>query len=130
MVIRSGAGKAASVILVYFAALLSGIFTGLLIDVGAGYLLTGTLLLLGIYALTRFFRGGNESDEPREWWRMTAYPLAGYVLAVWFAAQAVSMALVPPVSSLSMAGTAIMLVIAIGYVNSSAKLSARQRASS
>lgn len=52
---------------------------------GAAYgLLVAGLFTVGIYALTRLFRGDQESDAPRPWWRMTGRPTAALLLGLFF----------------------------------------------
>ena len=83
------------------------------------------ILVLGLVVLlTRWFRGENESDQPRAWWRMTAYPPAGFVLSAWFFLTGISTLVffefwIMPVVWLSWAAST---AIAIGYLNSSMRL--------
>jgi len=49
-------------------------------------LITSSVLLGGVLGGARIFRGRNELLlAPRPWWRMTAKPLAGFVLGAWWA---------------------------------------------
>lgn len=124
--IRSGAAKAGLVMLLYMIALVSGLLLGLAGGfVEAGWLVASAIVVVGVYGLTRVFRGEDEPEGVRRpWWRLTAYPLAGFVLALLFAAQAITVGLSPS-SSLAGIGwiaVALNLLIAIGMLNSSLRL--------
>ena len=80
----------------------------------------GFVLMIGIGV--RVFRGDDEPVEPpRAWWRMTARPFAGFLLAAYFVADGLLAR--PTVSSgFDVAGTVLMLIVAAAYVGSSVTL--------
>jgi hypothetical protein len=80
----------------------------------------GFVLMVGIGV--RVFRGEDEPVEPpRAWWRMTARPLAGFLLAAYFVVDGVIAR--PSVSSgFDVVGTVVMLLVAAAYVGSSVTL--------
>lgn len=60
-------------------------------------MLIGTLSLIAIVGVvlycTRNFRGDNEEIQPpREWWRMTARPMSGFIFGAFFGATVVTSA--------------------------------------
>ena len=56
-------------------------------------ILTSAIQFVWIYFATRIFRGRNELQlAPRDSWRMTARPTAGYVLGGWWTLLALSSA--------------------------------------
>jgi hypothetical protein len=70
----------------------------------------------------RLFRGEDEPVEPpRAWWRMTARPFAGFLLAAYFVADGL---LARPTvgSGPDVLGTVLMLLVASAYVGSSVTL--------
>src|SRR3954454_14243375 len=92
MRVRNGATKAALIIAGYALAVVVGITVEVSTYPGWGVVAGCAVVLALVLILSRLFRGENESDAPRPWWRMTAYPTAGYVLAVWFFVQAIGSA--------------------------------------
>lgn len=80
----------------------------------------GFVLMVGIGV--RVFRGDDEPvAPPRAWWRMTARPFAGFLLAAYFVADGVFAR--PTVSSgFDVVGTVVMLLVAAAYVGSSVTL--------
>ncbi|WP_267419485.1 MULTISPECIES: hypothetical protein [unclassified Curtobacterium] len=80
----------------------------------------GFVLMVGIGV--RVFRGDDEPvAPPRAWWRMTARPFAGFLLAAYFVADGVLAR--PTVSSgFDVVGTVVMLLVAAAYVGSSVTL--------
>ncbi|MBF4582514.1 hypothetical protein ITJ54_07520 [Curtobacterium sp. VKM Ac-2865] len=80
----------------------------------------GFVLMVGIGV--RVFRGDDEPvAPPRAWWRMTARPFAGFLLAAYFVADGLLAR--PTVSSAyDVAGTVVMLLVAAAYVGSSVTL--------
>jgi hypothetical protein len=80
----------------------------------------GFVLMVGIGV--RVFRGEDEPVEPpRAWWRMTARPFAGFLLAAYFVVDGVIAR--PSVSSgFDVVGTVLMLLVAAAYVGSSVTL--------
>jgi hypothetical protein len=80
----------------------------------------GFVLMVGIGV--RVFRGEDEPVEPpRAWWRMTARPFAGFLLAAYFVADGV-LARPTVASGFDVAGTVVMLLVAAAYVGSSVTL--------
>lgn len=127
MRVRNGATKAALTIATCAAAFLTG--TVIEVASGSGWgVAAGVLIMVaGVAWLTRSFRGGDESDAPREWWRMTASPAAGYVLSAWFLLQAIGTALTPASGAVTAAvfSAAASGGIAVAYLNSSVRLTAQ-----
>lgn len=80
----------------------------------------GFVLMVGIGV--RVFRGDDEPvAPPRAWWRMTARPFAGFLLAAYFVADGLLAR--PTVSSgFDVVGTVLMLLVAAAYVGSSVTL--------
>jgi hypothetical protein len=80
----------------------------------------GFVLMVGIGV--RVFRGDDEPvAPPRAWWRMTARPFAGFLLAAYFVADGLLAR--PSVSSgFDVAGTVMMLLVAAAYAGSSVTL--------
>lgn len=80
----------------------------------------GFVLMVGIGV--RVFRGDDEPvAPPRVWWRMTARPFAGFLLAAYFVADGLLAR--PSVSSgFDVAGTVVMLLVAAAYAGSSVTL--------
>lgn len=128
--IRNGTTKAMLVIAGYAVAILVGFMVELSTRSGWGVVASSTVVLLVVLVLSRLFRGEHESDTPRRWWRMTAYPAAGFVLTGWFLLQAISAMAAAAV----LAGPAgwssgtVSLVLAIAYANSAIRLTAIDRA--
>lgn len=124
MRIRNGSAKAAFVIGGYLVSVVSGTIVELAFGPGRGVIVSGMIALVVVLWLTRCFRGENESDAPRSWWRMSAHPTAGFVLAGWFLVQGVVTGLsvafdAPPGAGVS---AVVSSVIAVGYLNSSVRL--------
>ncbi|RKN67326.1 hypothetical protein D7252_06870 [Microbacterium sp. CGR2] len=77
--------------------MLAGIILGVLIAVAlalvsvlAGYI-WWIVAAIGLFALcARFFRGPQESDAPRPWWRVAATARASAILAALFAVMGVT----------------------------------------
>ncbi|MCY1693697.1 hypothetical protein [Curtobacterium sp. SL109] len=80
----------------------------------------GFVLMVGIGV--RVFRGDDEPvAPPRAWWRMTARPFAGFLLAAYFVADGLLAR--PSVSTgFDVAGTVVMLLVAAAYAGSSVTL--------
>lgn len=130
MRIRNGATKAALTVVGYALALLVGITVESTTHSGFGVVSSSGLVLLLVLILTRLFRGENESDEPRQWWRMTARPTASYLLAGWFLLQVVGSAssALTTRPSVGWAVSAIVsLILASGYLISALRLGAMSR---
>ncbi|ROS77918.1 hypothetical protein EDF24_0686 [Curtobacterium sp. PhB130] len=84
------------------------------------------LSAIGLVAMVvggvRLFRGEDEPVEPpRAWWRMTARPFAGFLLAAYFVADALC-ARASTIGAFDVLGTVVMLLVAAAYVGSSVTL--------
>lgn len=127
--------KVVFVLTAVLAMVAVGIATNFLVGGGAGVIVTSFLWIVVVTLGTRWFRGFDEAVEPpRAWWRMTAQPPAGYVLAVLFLLNAGTQAyalLVNDLATLDAAGVLLPTVTALGchgliglaYLNSSIRLS-------
>ena len=127
--IRNGSVKATLIIVGYAFALLVGFTVGLTTHSGWGVATSVGIVVVLVLVLTRLFRGENESDAPRRWWRVTAHPTAGYLLAIWFLLQAIGSMTAP----MSVFGSAryvsgiVSLIIGAAYLNSAIRLIAINR---
>ena len=90
-------------------------------DVAVPFLAAVGLVAMVVVGV-RVFRGDDEPvAPPRAWWRMTARPFAGFLLAAYFVADGLLAR--PTVSSgFDVAGTVVMLLVAAAYVGSSVTL--------
>ena len=84
------------------------------------------LSAIGLVAMVvvgvRLFRGEDEPVEPpRAWWRMTARPFAGFLLAAYFVADAL-FARASTIGAFDVLGTVVVLLVAAAYVGSSVTL--------
>jgi hypothetical protein len=77
--VRTFVGKLAAVLASCVVASLAAGGAELLADVDNQMIFWFVFAPL-IYGLTRVFRGADESDAPRSWWRMTARPTASLML--------------------------------------------------
>lgn len=129
MRIRNGATKVTLVIAGYALALLAGITVGVSTRSGWGVVVSSGIILLVVFVLTRLFRGENESDAPRPWWRTTARPTVGYVLAAWFLLQGIGGMSSSALGSASAGwvSAGVSLIIAVAYLNSAIRLTAIDR---
>ena len=123
MRVRNGASKSAFVVAGYALALVIGLVIESSTGSGWGVVVSSWIVLLLVLVLTRLFRGENESDAPRAWWRMTASPTAGYVLSGLFAFSVIGSIASSAVVLGSWVSGIVSLVIAIAYLNSSIRLS-------
>lgn len=124
--IRDGSTKAILVIAGYAFAVLIGTTIGLSTYLGWGVAASSGIILLLVLVLCRLFRGENETDAPRTWWRMTARPPAGYVLACWFGVNSIG-SVTPAIVSDQAAGwvgALVSLILAGLYLNSAIRLTA------
>ena len=127
--IRIGSTKVALVVLGYATAIVVGIAVELGAHSGWGVVASSGIVLLLVLVLARLSRGENESDEPRKWWRMTAYPTAGFVLSGWFVLQTIGIA-TSSMFSASSAGWArgvVSVILAALYLISAIRLAALDR---
>ena len=127
MRVRNGATKAALAVAGYALAVIVGITVELTTYSGWGVVASCGIVVVLVLILTRLFRGENESDAPRQWWRMTAYPTAGYVLAVGFFVQAIgsTTAMLTP-GYVGWVSGIVSLSLAVAYLNSAIRLTAIQ----
>jgi hypothetical protein len=124
--VRNGSTKAMLVIVGYAFSILAGIAVEVATHSGWGVVMSSGIVLVFVLVLSRLFRGENESDEPRPWWRMTAYPTAGYVLAGWFLLQAVA-AMTSSALAVGPAGWVsgiVSLILAVAFLASAIRLTA------
>jgi hypothetical protein len=113
----------------YTVSIVAGIIVELATHSGWGVVVSSGIVLAFVVVLSRLFRGGNESDEPRSWWRMTAYATAGYVLAGGFLLQALG-TMTSSVVAAAPAGWVsgvVSLVLALAYLVSAVRLTATGR---
>jgi hypothetical protein len=79
------AAKAVYVAAAITAVILVGLAANAVFRPPSGLAAASLAWVIVVAAGTRWFRGEDESVEaPRVWWRMTALPLMGYVLAAIF----------------------------------------------
>ena len=129
MRVRNGATKAILIVAGYALAVVVGIVVELSTETGWGVAASSGIVLILVLTLARIFRGEDESDTPRSWWRMTARPAAGYVLAGWFLVQAIGLS----TSAMFAGGLGgwvsgfVCLAIAIAYLNSAIRLTVPTR---
>ncbi|WP_349897636.1 hypothetical protein [Parafrigoribacterium soli] len=82
------------------------------------------LLLVCVGLAVRSFRGENESkDPPRAWWRMTARPASGFVFALLFLVQGLSLAMFTARPSEFLVAI-LNLIVAALFLHSSIRLRA------
>lgn len=104
-----------------------GLSVGIAAD-GAIGIIVSSILLVGLLVIAgRTFRGASEPIvPPRAWWRLTAGPVAGFVIAGLFALSAIGSAIswAGPDSSAVPTVCAVMFdtAAAAAYVNSSVRL--------
>ncbi|WP_374008603.1 hypothetical protein [Leifsonia sp. LS-T14] len=120
MRIRDGSTKAILVIAGYAFALLIGTTVGLSTQPGWGVATSSGIVLALVLVLCRLFRGANETDARRTWWRMTAGPPAAYVLACWFGVNAIASvtSTIARDDPVGWVGAVISLSLAALYLNS------------
>ncbi|WP_020075938.1 hypothetical protein [Cryocola sp. 340MFSha3.1] len=125
MRVRDTSTKAISIIAGYALAVLAAITVGLSTQSAWGVVAGSVIVLLLVLVLSRLFRGENESDAPRSWWRMTARPPAGYALGCWFGAQAIASITTALLDDgwIGWTGGVVSLSIAALYLNSAIRLS-------
>jgi hypothetical protein len=113
----------------YAIAFLAGFLSGIVYAPAWGAVASTGVIVALVWVSARWFRGDDEPDDPRRWWRMTARPAAGYALSGWFVLQAIG----TTTSAVLDAAPATWLsgVVAIGiagaYLNSSVRLVASRR---
>jgi len=129
MRVRNGATKAILILIGYALAVLAGIAVEPIARTGWGVVASSAIILVMVLVLTRMFRGENESDAPRTWWRVTADAPAGFVLSAWFFVQTIGslsvLAEQPPLAV--WASALVSLVIAAAYLHCAIRLTANRR---
>lgn len=125
--ITSPQAKATFVVLGWTASGVAAVFGTLALSVTGGLLLYCVVLGAVIAFGVRVFRGEDEDAvAPRPLWRMTAKPAAGFLLAAYFAFQAVttgvSAATADAYAPLYVVAVAFLLAVAGAYLNSSLRL--------
>ena len=123
--VRNGSTKAMLVVLGYAVSLVVALTIGITTSTGWGVLASGVSVLAFALVFARLFRGENESDGPRPWWRMTAYPPAGYVLAGWFLLQTVGAISAAGTGPAGLVSAVVSLGLAIAYLVSAIRLTAQ-----
>jgi hypothetical protein len=105
--------------------LFSLVLPGLLV-----YIVTEPFWLVAVISLARSFRGTGEAVQPpRAWWRLTARPLAGFVLGAMYALSVVYLFLPDDHTSMNWVNTVEALFLGLVFLNSSIRLTiARRRA--
>ena len=131
--------KVVFLLIAVLAMVTIGVAMNYLAGGGAGVIVTSFLWIVVVVLGSRWFRGTDEPVEPpRPWWRMTAQPPAGYLLAVLFLLNAGTQAyalLVNDLATLAAVGvlwpTVIALachgLIGLAYLHSSIRLSRSER---
>src|SRR3954447_7985938 len=120
MRVRNGATKAILIVAGFALAVVVGVAVELSTKPGWGVAASSGIVLILVFTLARIFRDESESDAPRSWWRMTARPAAGYVLAGWFLVQAIgsSASAIFAQGSGGWVSGFVCLAIAIAYLSS------------
>lgn len=129
MRVRNGATKAILIIIGYALAMLVGIAVGTVALLEWGVVASVAIVLLVVLVLTRVFRGENESDAPRAWWRMTANAPAGFALSGWFFVQTISSLSISarqPACAVWLSAV-VSLAIAAAYLQCAIRLTADNR---
>jgi hypothetical protein len=128
MRIRTPQGKTVYIVVGYIGVVLLSILATVAIGGGVGLAGAAVAFAAFIGVGARLFRGDGEPvAPPRPWWRMTARPLAGFVLAALFGVQAVSSvvtSLVSPAGAPTGALTIVSVLAALAYLHSSVRLRA------
>lgn len=125
--VRTPGAKVAVVLVGVVLVVMVGVALAM-VDFARGYLVATGLIVVLVVLTARSFRGADESDEPREWWRMTASPTSATVVGVLFLLQAVTTAVglvrgdgAPVV----WVGAGVGIVVAAGYFHSAVRRSRR-----
>ncbi|MGO4595038.1 hypothetical protein AB4Z18_14580 [Leifsonia sp. 2TAF2] len=126
MRVRNGATKAALIAAGSALAVIVGITVELTTYSGWGVIASCGIVVVLVLILTRLFRGENESDAPRQWWRMTADPTAGFVLVGWLFVQAIGSASTAMLTGglTGWVSGIVSLSLAVAYLNSAIRLTA------
>lgn len=128
-VIRAPEAKLGSIIAAGILVFLVSLAAGVGISVVAGAIAFIVTAGAAVALLSRVFRTSTEDDGPREWWRLTGRPTAGYVIAAVLFAEIVSV-LLPSLEETPMRTVVVALysVLAAGYLHSSIRLTLQERA--
>lgn len=120
--------KAGIVIGGYILLVLVGLLVALSLGGVAGSVVAAAIDLAIVAFCSRVFRGGDEAVvPPRAWWRMTAGPVAGWVLAGLFTASAVSAWVAQATAGSGAVAATAQTVVAAALVHSAVRLSSRGR---
>lgn len=119
------AAKIGTVLLGLIVTLLAFLAVGLSIGnlgLAGAFGLVGTLVTTGW--CVRTFRGESEDREaPRPWWRLTERPLAGYLVALLFVAQAIGVTGTSAVpAGVRVTAAVVYAIVAVGFFASSMRL--------
>jgi len=118
--------KATIVLMGYILIVLSTILCALFVNEGAAALVAAGLTLALVVFCARRFRGEEESDAPRAWWRLSSTPVTGFVLGVLFAAP--SVVAIPTSPDAAFVGVSILYaLIGLAFISSSLTLIAQRR---
>lgn len=91
--IRSGPVKIGLVVGAYVVGFLLALLVAASAGMTASMVFLVAAVCLVVLYFTRMFRGEDESDAPRLWWKMTAAPTSGFLFGTIFILQAGSLLL-------------------------------------
>jgi hypothetical protein len=124
--ITSAGGKVGFFVAGYVGLFCAALFSALLVNFTAGAAIYVVLFLVWATLGTRFFRGDGEPVEPsRPWWKLTARPTAGWILAALLFLQSVwvlTSSLAGPGAAGSVLVAAVYFIVAALFVHSSIRL--------
>jgi hypothetical protein len=124
--ITSAGGKVGFFVAGYVGLFCPGLFPALLFNFTVGAVIYVVLFLVWATLGTRCFRGDGEPVEPpRPWWKLTAKPTAGWILATLLFLQAVwvlTSSLAGPGAAGSVLVAAVYFIVAALFVHSSVRL--------
>ncbi|MGO2643132.1 hypothetical protein [Brevibacterium aurantiacum] len=124
MRIKTPAGKVGYLLVVAVGVTLIGIPLAA-ISFELGFAWATVALLVGVVVAARTFRGADESDAPRPWWKMTSTRGSGILLSVLFLIQGIAAsvgAFASPNPPLAITGGVVALVVAALYLNSAVRV--------
>lgn len=102
------------------------------VDTPTGFLTASVLVAAVMKFAARTFHGRQEPiAPPRPWWKMTARPPEGFLLATLFGAQALSVTItrMDGVSlALTMLPVSVQLLISANYLNASLRMRSKDQA--
>lgn len=82
------------------------------------------VIVAAVVTAARTFRGLNETDDPRPWWKMTSTRWSGALLCVLFLLQsivAISGASASPSLPMALTGGIVAFLLAVLYLNSAVR---------